>query len=189
MYNTIVWIVEAFLAAFFLAAGVPKLIGRGLDRWAGFSQVPRAMTTLIGCCEVLAAVGLVLPLLVGRVTWLVPLAALGIMVITLMACGFHLRSREWLAAVGTALWALLASGVAAARWGEFATGPAVSKPDVLGPLLIVVVLGILASLGALNRAGAAPRTATARTIPAVRSDGRIEKDCARPLVGEQRHTR
>jgi hypothetical protein len=33
--------VQGFLALFFLAAGAPKLIGRGLERWTGFSGVPR----------------------------------------------------------------------------------------------------------------------------------------------------
>ena len=123
MFDTINWIAEGFLAIFFLMAGLPKIIGRGIERWIGFDQVPRRLTILIGMCEVSAATALVVPLLIDELSWTTPLAAVGIGVISLQASGFHLRNREWLASLETALWASLAASVAIARWGELSTGP------------------------------------------------------------------
>ena len=116
MFDTVVWIAEGFLAFFFLAAGVPKVIGKGIDRWVGFDQVPRPMTIVIGIAEVAAAIGLIIPLLVDEAEWTTPLAALGIAVISLMASGFHPRAQEYLAALETVLWASLAIVIAIARW-------------------------------------------------------------------------
>ncbi|MFC6705602.1 DoxX family protein [Flexivirga alba] len=158
MYDTIVWIIEALLAAFFLAAGVPKLLGAVSDRWAGFDQLPRGMTVLIGASEVAAGIGLVAPLVFDTAQWLTPLAGLGIAVISLMASGFHVRQQEWLAALETALWAALAGAVVAARWGEFAGGPALSRHEVLPTVLIVLLLAVIANLMVLSRAAVEEKT-------------------------------
>jgi hypothetical protein len=40
MLDTTLWIAQSFLALFFLAAGVPKVAGRGFDRWVGFDDLP-----------------------------------------------------------------------------------------------------------------------------------------------------
>ena len=154
MFNTTVWIAEVFLALFFLMAGLPKLAGRGIERWVGFADVPRGMTLLIGTAEIAASSGLVVPILVGRGEWTTPLAALGIAVIALMASDFHLRNGEWLAALETVLWASLASAIAAARWDKFADGPSMSRHDVLVPVLIVLVPAVIANLVVLTRATA-----------------------------------
>ncbi len=73
MSNLVLWGVQGFLALFFLAAGAPKLIGRGLERWTGFSELPRPMVVFIGVTEVLGAAGLVLPMATGVLPWLTPL--------------------------------------------------------------------------------------------------------------------
>ena len=87
--NVVLWSVQGFLALFFLASGAPKLIGRGIDRWTGFSDLPRPQVVFIGLTEVLGAAGLVLPMMTGVLPWLTPLAALGLAIIVLMASGFH----------------------------------------------------------------------------------------------------
>lgn len=161
MYDTTVWAAQCFLALFFLLAGLPKIAGRGIDRWTGFEQIPRGMTILIGACEIAAAVGLVVPLLVDRAQWTTPLAAIGIAVIALMAGGFHLRNQEWLAALETVLWASLAGSIAAARWNEFATGPTISSHHVLVPLLLVLVPAVIVNLVVLTRTTAPPQAHTA----------------------------
>lgn len=159
MFNATVWIAEAFLALFFLMAGLPKVVGRGIDRWVGFDAVPRGLTMLIGWSEIAAAIGLVVPLMVGRGEWTTPLAGIGIAVISLMASGFHLRNREWLAALETVLWAALAGSVAAARWDKFAGAPSISRHGVLVPVLIVLVPAVIINLVVLTRAGAPATTA------------------------------
>ena len=46
LLNLVLWSVQGFLALFFLAAGAPKLLGRGIERWTGFSDVPRPLVVL-----------------------------------------------------------------------------------------------------------------------------------------------
>ncbi|MGY4769838.1 hypothetical protein ACXC9Q_23220 (plasmid) [Kribbella sp. CWNU-51] len=71
----------------------------------------------------------------------------------LQASGFHLRNREWLASLETALWASLAASIAIARWGELSTGPSITR-DALIPIWIVLLPGIIINLILLTRATA-----------------------------------
>lgn len=160
MFDTTVWIAEGFLALFFLMAGLPKIVGKGIDRWVGFDDVPRLMTIVIGLCEVCAAIGLVVPLLADKGEWTTPLAAVGITVISLMASGFHIRNREWLAALETALWSSLAGTIAIARWDKISTGPSIDH-DALVPILIFLVPAVIANLVVLTIRTAPPKRATA----------------------------
>lgn len=107
---------QGFLALFFLLAGAPKIFGRGIERWVGFSDLSRYLVVFIGLAEVLGAAGLVLPMATGILPWVTPLAAVGLGLIVLLATGFHLRANERLQAVETGLWAALAAVVAVGRW-------------------------------------------------------------------------
>ena len=62
MLDTALWIAQCFVALFFFAAGVPKVIGRGLDRWVGFDDLPLPLVVVIGVSEVAAALALVAPM-------------------------------------------------------------------------------------------------------------------------------
>ena len=130
--------------AFFLAAGAPKIIGRGLDKWTGFSEMPRPLVILIGLTEVLGAVGLVLPMATGILPWLTPLAAVGLAIIVLMAAGFHIRADERLNALETTLWASIAAIIAISRWDLVA-----SRADIR-PWILVAVLGLLVPAAIIN---------------------------------------
>jgi uncharacterized membrane protein YphA (DoxX/SURF4 family) len=150
MLDTTLWIAQVFLALFFLAAGLPKVLGRGIDRWVGFDRVPRPLTVLIGVSEVAAAVGLVVPMLVDELQWTTPLAAMGLATVCAMAAGFHLREQEWLPALETVLWSSLATVVVIGRWDELSTGPSIST-DVLVPVVGLLVVAILVNLAILFR--------------------------------------
>jgi len=134
--NLVLWSVQVFLALFFLAAGAPKLIGRGLERWTGFSELPRPMVVFIGLTEVLGAAGLVLPMATGIVPWLTPLAAVGLGIIVLMATGFHLRADERVNALETGLWASIAAVIAIGRWDLVPT----LTPAAAGVLVLALAL-------------------------------------------------
>ena len=134
--NLVLWSVQVFLALFFLAAGAPKLIGRGLERWTGFSELPRPMVVFIGLTEVLGAAGLVLPMATGIVPWLTPLAAVGLGIIVLMATGFHLRADERVNALETGLWASIAAVIAIGRWDLVPT----LTPAAAGGLVLALAL-------------------------------------------------
>src|ERR687886_2892488 len=131
--NVVLWSVQGFLALFFLAAGAPKILGRGIEKWTGFSDLPRAQVVFIGFAEVLGAAGLVLPMATGVLPWLTPLAAIGLATIVLMAAGFHLRADERLNALETGLWASIAAVVAIGRWDLIASVDV--PPWVLGAAL------------------------------------------------------
>lgn len=160
MVHAILWSVQVLLALFFVAAGAPKVIGRGLDQWTGFSDLPRGLVVLIGVTEVLGAAGLVLPMATGVLPWLTPVAALGLVVTVLMAAGFHVRADEWLPAAETALWASIAIVVAIGRW-ELIASPADAPAAVLMTLLALLVPAVLVNLvvlwqGAKDTAPPAP---------------------------------
>src|ERR671933_2474640 len=134
----VLWSVQGFLALFFLAAGAPKLLGRGIEQWTGFADLPRSQVVFIGFAEVLGAAGLVLPMATGVLAWLTPLAAGGLASIVLMASGFHLRADERLNALETGLWASIAVVVAIGRWDLVAARVEV-PPWVLGAALGLLV--------------------------------------------------
>jgi hypothetical protein len=142
--NVVLWSVQGLLALFFLAVGAPKILGRGIERWIGFSNLPRAEVVFIGFAEVLGAAGLVLPMATGVLPWLTPLAAVGLAVIVLMASGFHLRAEERLNAVETGLWASIAGAVAIGRWDLVPSGANVP------PWVLVAALGVLVPATIIN---------------------------------------
>ena len=96
--NVFLWIVAALLAVAFAAAGSMKLAkskadlaGQGMGWVEDFSP---GVIKLIGALEVLAAIGLVVPPLVGIAPVLAPLAALGLVLLMAGAIITHARRRE-----------------------------------------------------------------------------------------------
>jgi uncharacterized membrane protein YphA (DoxX/SURF4 family) len=97
--NTWLWILAGFLAALFLGTGVLKLtrsrdeiIAEGLT-WAEDYTEPQLRA--LGWAEVLGAVGLVVPPLVGFGI-VTPVAASCLTVLTIGALVVHVRRREFL---------------------------------------------------------------------------------------------
>jgi len=118
--NVALWIIASVLAVAFLAAGAmkltqpkEKLITAGMGWTEDFSA--RTIKT-IGLLEVLAAVGLILPAALDIVPVLVPLAALGLVLVMVGAVITHARRRELPAIVANLVLLLLAAVVA---WGRF----------------------------------------------------------------------
>ena len=92
--NVALWIIQALLGLAFTSAGsshafrVDQMKTRPGMGWV--TAVPRRLMTFIGICEVLGAVGLILPTLTGILPWLTPLVAALLAVIMLLAAGFHI---------------------------------------------------------------------------------------------------
>src|SRR3989442_3981849 len=78
------WIVQALLAAVFLFAGGAKLV-LPLDKLTGPVAMPGWFLRFIGVCEVLGAIGLILPGLLRIRPGLTPLAAAGLVIIMIGA--------------------------------------------------------------------------------------------------------
>ena len=118
--NVVLWIVAILLAAAFAFAGFAKLtqpkealVGKGMAWAEDFSP---GVIKLIGAMELLAAIGLVLPPLVGVAEVLTPLAATGLVVVMALAAATHARRKETQMIVVNAVLLLLAAFVA---WGRF----------------------------------------------------------------------
>jgi uncharacterized membrane protein len=119
--NLTLWIIAGLLAAAFLAGGVIKLTQpkQKLATAPGGGWVedfsPGAVKA-IGALEALAAVGLVLPAATGVAPILVPLAAVGLVLMMTGAIITHLRRHETKVIVVNLVYIALAAFIA---WGRF----------------------------------------------------------------------
>jgi hypothetical protein len=122
--NVALWIVASLLAVAFLAGGVMKLV-QPKEKLAasGFGFVENfsdGAVKAIGLVEVLAAVGLILPAALGIAPILVPLAAVGVVLLMIGAVVTHARRNETQSIAANI--AILALAVFVA-WGRFGPEP------------------------------------------------------------------
>lgn len=95
--NIALWIVQALLAAAFLLAGAMKVaqpvdtLGKSM---AWVRVVPTGLVRFIGVAEVLGAIGLIVPMVIGTLPWLTVAAAAGLVIVQLSAGIFHYSRRE-----------------------------------------------------------------------------------------------
>src|SRR5216684_8511798 len=93
--NIVLWIVQALLALLFLFAGGTKLILsiEQMQAMGSPNQVvlPGLLIRFIGVCEVLGALGLILPGLFRIRPGLTPLAAAGLTIIVIGATALTLK--------------------------------------------------------------------------------------------------
>jgi hypothetical protein len=113
--NRMLWIVQGLLALVFLAAGVPKLV-LPIASMQGPVELPGLLLRFIGVCEVLGAIGLVLPWLLRIRPRLTPLAASGLVIIMIGAVVITLMGDGGALALLPLTVGLLAAFVAYGRW-------------------------------------------------------------------------
>jgi hypothetical protein len=109
------WIVQGLLAALFLFAGGVKLV-LPLDKLTGPVTLPGFFLRFIGVAEVFGAVGLILPVWLGIMPGLTPLAAVGLVIIMTGATAITLAGGDALGAMIPLVVGLLAAFVAYNRW-------------------------------------------------------------------------
>ena len=112
--NRALWIVQGLLAALILFAGGMKLI-TPVEVLSVMSPFPGEFIRFIGVCEVLGAVGLILPYALRILPGLTALAAAGLVVIMVGATVSTLAIGGGLLALPTLLFGLLAGLVAYGR--------------------------------------------------------------------------
>ncbi|HSB10595.1 MAG TPA: DoxX family protein [Blastocatellia bacterium] len=110
--NYALWIVQVLLALLFLFAGGVKLV---LPAEALTGPVPVLFLRFIGLCEVLGAIGLILPGLLRIRPALTPLAAAGLVIIMIGATVINLLGGGVAAALITLLIGSLAAFVSYGR--------------------------------------------------------------------------
>lgn len=112
--NVALWIVQILLAALFLFAGGTKLV-LPPEALKGPVALPVWFVRFIGVCEVLGAIGLILPGLLRIKPWLTPLAAAGLVIIMVGAVAVTLLGGLVSPALMTLIVGLLAAFVAYGR--------------------------------------------------------------------------
>jgi hypothetical protein len=117
--NRVLWVVQGLLTLFFvLASGAPKLVLPFLapDALPLPIPLPTPFLLFVGVAEVLGGLGLILPGISGVRPGLTPLAAAGLVLVTVGATAYQLTAGE----PGNALFAvvvgLLCAFVAYGRW-------------------------------------------------------------------------
>jgi len=109
------WIVQGLLALLFLWTGGIKLI-LPLEELTGPIPLPGWFVRFIGVAEVLGALGLILPRLLGIRTGLTALAAAGLVIIMIGATAITLAAGDVAMALIPLVVGLLAAFVAYGRW-------------------------------------------------------------------------
>ena len=96
--NTALWIAQVLLAVMYGMAGLMKTFQttRAKERLPWAMNRPDSFVRFVGISEVLGALGLTLPIITGILPWLTILAAVGLMLIQLLAIFTeHLPKKEY----------------------------------------------------------------------------------------------
>jgi putative oxidoreductase len=119
--NFWLWAAAGLLAVLYMMAGFMKA-SQPIDRLAGQMKWPAdypRLTRFVGVSEVLGALGLVLPLATSVLAWLTPLAALCLVLVQVLAIGFHVVRKEPQILPANLVLLALAAFVAWGRLGLF----------------------------------------------------------------------
>jgi len=125
--NMALWIVASVLAAVFAGSGLMKQLvpkdklatsGQG---WA--QDYSQTSIRFIGLAEILGAIGLVLPAAVHIAPILVPLAAIGLILVMVGAAVVHARRNEPMNVAVNVVLIALAAFVAWGRFGPYSFTP------------------------------------------------------------------
>ncbi|HEY9773097.1 MAG TPA: DoxX family protein [Planktothrix sp.] len=117
--NIALWSGQILLAAMFGMAGFMKAT-QPIDHLAAMlpfvTQVPEGLVRFIGVAELAGAAGLILPVALRIVPVLTPLAASGLVVVMVLAAGFHISRGE----IGNVPINFILGSIAAfVAWGRF----------------------------------------------------------------------
>ena len=118
--NVVLWIIQVLLALLFLFAGGTKLVLslEVLTSMGSPNQIllPGLLVRFIGVCEVLGALGLILPGLLRIRPGLTPLAAAGLVILMIGATVLTIAGDGFAMALPALVGGLLAAFVAYGRW-------------------------------------------------------------------------
>lgn len=98
MNTTSIWIMQGILAFTMAASGlviliVPKSTLEKRLSWV--KKYPNSMRIFICVAKILAAIGLIAPLLLNILPILTPIEALGIVLLMIAALNYHLQTKEY----------------------------------------------------------------------------------------------
>lgn len=113
--NIALWTIQALLAALFLFAGVTKLM-MPMEELTQQANMPGLFLKFIAVCELLGAIGLILPWLLRIRPGLTPLAAAGLVIIMVGATVATIMTGQIAMAFVPFVVGVLAAFVAYGRW-------------------------------------------------------------------------
>jgi uncharacterized membrane protein YphA (DoxX/SURF4 family) len=96
--NTAVWIIQGILASMFLMAGIMKSTQpkeKLLKSLPWVNDFSMQTVRFIGISELLGAIGIIVPQLTGIYPILSPIAAVGLILIMVLASAHHLPKKEY----------------------------------------------------------------------------------------------
>lgn len=120
--NTALWIAQGLLAAMYLMAGVIKTFQttKAKEQMPWAKERSDGFVRFVGISELLGAFGLILPLVTGILPWLTPLAAIGLIIVQLLAIFTeHLPKKEYNVIPINVVLLALAVFVVFGRWTLF----------------------------------------------------------------------
>ncbi len=94
--NVVLWVVQVVLALAFFGAGFDQafVYDDASRRMAWVAALPKRFAVVLGALEMLGAIALVVPALVGVMPWLTAVSALGLAVLMGFAVAYHVTRRE-----------------------------------------------------------------------------------------------
>ncbi len=110
------WILQILLALQFLQHGIIMVFPPAEYVGMMNASMGVGLRYFIGIAELLAVVGLILPGLLRFYTWLIPLTAVGLMIVTASATVFHLIRGETNSAIYVAVLFIIITFVGYMRW-------------------------------------------------------------------------
>lgn len=95
--NGLVWVLSIVLAVVFVLVGLVRAYRYETAKkiWPWVSELPQGLVQIIGVVEWVCGLGLILPVALGRYTYLTPAAASILMLLLVSALTFHVRRREF----------------------------------------------------------------------------------------------
>ena len=114
--NILIWVLQVLLALAFFAHGWMFLFPPAAIAAQMNASLPRWFTLFLGVAEILAAFGLIIPGVTRIMPWLVPAAAVGIMMVLGSATVYHFIRNEISSGFITLVMLVLATAVAYYRW-------------------------------------------------------------------------
>lgn len=127
LLNIALWISQSVLAIMFFIIGSTKLfqpVEQLIASMPSLENMPILLTRFIGLSEFAASVGLLLPSIIRIMPRLTGHAALGLLVVMLLAAGLHGARGEFSVIVANLVIASMAAFVA---WGRLKKVPIASK--------------------------------------------------------------
>ena len=97
--DTVIWIIQGVVAAMFLMAGIMKttqpreVLIEKIGGWV--EDMPFMAVRAIGILEILGAIGIIVPMFIESLAFLVPLAAIGLGLAMIGAMLVHVNRKEY----------------------------------------------------------------------------------------------